>query len=52
MTQRITSQMIGNTTVASIENDMNQLAQTQEELSTGYQINQMLLLSLFTASSI
>ena len=40
MTQRITSQMIGNTTVASIENDMNQLAQTQEELSTGYQINQ------------
>jgi flagellar hook-associated protein 3 FlgL len=40
MTQRITSQMIGNTTVASIENDMNQLAQTQEELSTGFQINQ------------
>jgi flagellar hook-associated protein 3 FlgL len=40
MTQRITSQMIGNTTVAAIESDMNQLAQTQEQLSTGYQINQ------------
>ena len=39
MTQRITSQMIGNTTVASIETDLNQLSQTQEQLSTGYQIN-------------
>lgn len=39
MTQRITSQMIGNTTVAAIENDLNQLSQTQEQLSTGYQIN-------------
>jgi len=40
MTQRITPQMIGNTTIASIESDMNQLAQTQEQLSTGFQINQ------------
>jgi flagellar hook-associated protein 3 FlgL len=40
MTQRITSQMIGNSTIQSIENDMNQLAQIQQELSTGYQINQ------------
>jgi flagellar hook-associated protein 3 FlgL len=40
MTQRITSQMIGNTTIQSIETDMNQLSQTQEQLSTGYQINQ------------
>lgn len=40
MTERITSQMIGNSTVASIETDLNQLSQTQEQLSTGYQINQ------------
>ena len=40
MTQRITSQMVGNSTVASIESDLTQLSQTQEELSTGYQINQ------------
>ncbi len=40
MTQRITSQMVGNSTVASIEADLTQLSQTQEELSTGYQINQ------------
>lgn len=40
MTQRITSQMVGNSTVASIEQDLTQLSQTQEELSTGYQINQ------------
>lgn len=40
MTERITAQMIGNSTVASIETDLNQLSQTQEQLSTGYQINQ------------
>lgn len=40
MTQRITSQMVGNSTVASIEQDLTQLSQTQEDLSTGYQINQ------------
>src|SRR5579863_407070 len=40
MTQRITSQMVGNSTVANIENDLTQLSQTQEQLSTGYQINQ------------
>ena len=40
MTQRITSQMVGNTTVATIEQDLNQLSQTQEQLSTGFQINQ------------
>lgn len=39
MTERITSQMIGNTTISSIESDLNQLSQTQEDLSTGYQIN-------------
>jgi flagellar hook-associated protein 3 FlgL len=40
MTQRITSQMVGNSTVANIENDLTQLSQTQEQLSTGYRINQ------------
>ncbi len=40
MTQRITAQMVGNSTVAAIEKDLNQLDQTQEQLSTGYQINQ------------
>ena len=40
MTQRITSQMVGNTTIQSIETDMTQLSQIQEQLSTGYQINQ------------
>lgn len=40
MTERITSQMVGNTTVANIETDLTQLSQTQEQLSTGYQINQ------------
>jgi flagellar hook-associated protein 3 FlgL len=40
MTQRITAQMIGNSTVTTIDNDLNQLDQTQEELSTGSQINQ------------
>jgi flagellar hook-associated protein 3 FlgL len=39
-TQRITSQMLDNTTVNTIDNDLNQLDQTQEELSTGFQINQ------------
>lgn len=39
-TQRITTQMLDNTTVNTIDNDLNQLDQTQEELSTGYQINQ------------
>ena len=39
MTQRITAQMVGNSTVAAIEQDLNQLDQTQEQLSTGYQIN-------------
>jgi flagellar hook-associated protein 3 FlgL len=32
--------MIGNSTVATIDNDLNQLNQIQQELSTGYQINQ------------
>ena len=40
MTERITSQMVGNTTVSTIESDLNQLSQTQEQLSTGFQINQ------------
>ncbi len=40
MTQRITSQMIGNTTINAIENDLTQLTQVQQQLSTGYQINQ------------
>lgn len=39
MTERITSQMVGNSTIASIESDLTQLSQTQEDLSTGYQIN-------------
>ncbi|HEX3802900.1 MAG TPA: flagellin [Solirubrobacteraceae bacterium] len=40
MTQRITAQMIGNSTVTTIDNDLNQLDNTEEELSTGYQINE------------
>ena len=40
MTERITAQMIGNSTITTIDTDLNQLSQTQEELSTGYQINQ------------
>ena len=40
MTERITSQMVGNSTIQAIENDMNQLSQVQQQLSTGYQINQ------------
>lgn len=40
MTERITSQMVSNTTVTAIDNDLNQLDQTQEQLSTGYQINE------------
>jgi flagellar hook-associated protein 3 FlgL len=40
MTQRITSQMLDNSTVNTINNDLNQLDQTQETLSTGFQINE------------
>jgi flagellar hook-associated protein 3 FlgL len=40
MTQRITTQMVDNSTVNAIDNDLNQLDQTQEELSTGFQINE------------
>ena len=40
MTERITSAMVGNTTIANIESDLTQLSNTQEQLSTGYQINQ------------
>jgi flagellar hook-associated protein 3 FlgL len=40
MTERITAQMIGNSTINTIDTDLNQLSQTQEELSTGNQINQ------------
>jgi flagellar hook-associated protein 3 FlgL len=40
MTQRITTQMLDNTTVNTIDNDLNQLDQTQETLSTGFQINE------------
>lgn len=39
MTERITSQMIGNSTISSIESDLSNLSQTQEDLSTGFQIN-------------
>jgi flagellar hook-associated protein 3 FlgL len=39
MTERITSQMIGNSTISSIESDLNNISQTQEDLSTGFQIN-------------
>jgi flagellar hook-associated protein 3 FlgL len=39
MTERITSQMVGNSTISTIESDLNQLSQTQEDLSTGFQIN-------------
>lgn len=40
MTERITSAMVGNTTIANIEADLTQLSNTQEQLSTGFQINQ------------
>jgi flagellar hook-associated protein 3 FlgL len=40
MTERITAQMIGNSTINTIDTDLNQLAQTQEELSTQNKINQ------------
>ncbi|HWD69954.1 MAG TPA: flagellin [Solirubrobacteraceae bacterium] len=40
MTERITSAMVGNTTIANIESDLTQLSNTQEQLSTGFQINQ------------
>lgn len=39
MTERITPQMVTNTTVNTIDNDLNQLEHTQEQLSTGYRIN-------------
>jgi flagellar hook-associated protein 3 FlgL len=39
MTERITSQMVGNSTISTIESDLNSLSQTQEDLSTGFQIN-------------
>jgi flagellar hook-associated protein 3 FlgL len=39
MTERITAQMIGNSTITTIDNDLNQLNQTQEQLSTGSTIN-------------
>lgn len=39
MTQRITSQMVGNSTIAAIDSDLTQLSHTQEQLSTGFQIN-------------
>ena len=40
MTERITPQMVTNTTVNTIDNDLNQLDHTQEQLATGYRINQ------------
>lgn len=40
MTQAITTQMLDNSTVATINTDLSQLDQTQEQLSTGYQINE------------
>ncbi len=40
MTERITPQMLDNSTVNTISNDLNQLDQVQQQLSTGYQINQ------------
>lgn len=40
MTERITSAMVGNTTIANIESDLTALSTTQEQLSTGFQINQ------------
>lgn len=40
MTERITSQMLDNMTVENIDDDLNQMDQTQEELSTGYKINE------------
>lgn len=40
MTERITTSMIDNSSLMAIEVDLNQLSQTQNQLSTGYQINQ------------
>lgn len=39
MTERISSQMVANETIYNIDNDLTQLSNTQEQLSTGYQIN-------------
>lgn len=40
MTERITPQMVANSTVTTIDNDLNQLDRTQAQLSTGYRINE------------
>lgn len=40
MTLRITPQMVDNSTLQTITNDLNQLDNTQQQLSTGYRINQ------------
>jgi flagellar hook-associated protein 3 FlgL len=40
MTMRINSQMVDTTNLATIDNDLNQLDETQQTLSTGYRINQ------------
>jgi len=39
-TQRITSQMVDNTTVSTIDYDLKQLESTQAQLSTGFKINE------------
>lgn len=39
-TERITTAMVDNTTVSTIDNDLSQLESTQEQLSTGFRINQ------------
>lgn len=40
MTERITSQMVDNSTISTIDYDLNQLENTQQQLSTGFTINQ------------
>ncbi len=40
MTERITSMMVANSTVNTINQDLNQLDNTQEQLATGFRINQ------------
>lgn len=40
MTERITSMMVANSTINTIDQDLNQLDNTQEQLATGYRINQ------------
>jgi flagellar hook-associated protein 3 FlgL len=39
VTERISPQMVANNTIANIDNDLTQLSTTQEQLSTGFQIN-------------